>query len=75
MRRFSCWSEVYEHDTFGKIELTWHGEEPTRSHLIAMQSELWTPTEEVEDCLRWARNLQENGVTRAGDGGTSEQTE
>ena len=64
------WSEVYEHDRFGQIEVVWRGELGERSHLIAIQSDLWTPVEEVEDCIRWARNLQCCETGEGGDGGT-----
>ena len=49
------WVEVYEHDEFGEIELTWDGQQPSRTHLIALQADLWTPAEEVDDCLEWAK--------------------
>ena len=56
------WSEVYEHDEFGEIEITWEGPESgVRSFLIAIQPDLWVPAEEVADCLRWARNVQGSG--------------
>ena len=61
------WSEVYEHAEFGEIEIVWSGRAPSRTHLIAIQSDLWTPDEEVADCERWARNLQYGYVTRGGD--------
>ena len=64
------WTEEYEHDEFGSIAIPWDDEEPIRSHLVAMQSEFWTPAEEVEDCLRWARNLQCSDADEGGDGGT-----
>jgi len=62
------WSEVYEHEDFGTIEVSWLGEQKgERAHLVALQSDLWTPVEEVESCIRWARNLQHEDVTRGGD--------
>ena len=64
----SCWSEVYEHAEFGEITVSWLGVASDRTHLIAIQSELWTPAEEVEDCVRWVRNLQDDYMTRDGDG-------
>ena len=61
--------EIYEHDEFGSIELFWADE--FRSHLIAMQSEIFTSAEEVEDCLKWARSLQCSDADEGGDGGTA----
>jgi len=69
VKRVRCWVEVYEHAKYGVINLCWHGEEPDRSRLIALQSDLWTPAEEIADCLEWARNLQVTLVTRGGDAG------
>jgi len=65
------WSEVYEHAEFGEIQVSWLGAAPDRSRLIAMQADLWTPAEEVESCVRWARNLQHDDVTRGGDAVTA----
>ena len=65
------WYEVYEHDEFGEIAITWDGEQGRRTHLVAIQADLWTPAEEVEACVRWARNLQYHGDGEGGDGGTS----
>ncbi len=62
------WTETYEHEEFGEIAVTWFDERPERTHLIAIQADFWTPAEEIEDCLRWARSLQDDDVTRAGDG-------
>ncbi len=57
------WEEVYEHDQYGEISIVWKGGEPTRSHMIAMQSELWTPAEEVQACLKWVREqIEVRGV-------------
>ena len=53
------WIETYEHESYGEIELTWAGSAPDRTRLIALQADLWTPQEEVDDCLRWAaRNIE-----------------
>ncbi len=52
------WIEIYEHAVHGEIALSWQGEEPNRSHLIAIQCDLWTPRSEVDDCLQWAREQE-----------------
>ncbi len=62
------WSEVYEHEEFGEIEVTWNDDPPARTHLMAIQGDLWTPAEEVEDCVRWAQSLQDGYMARDGDG-------
>ena len=49
------WKEIYEHDEFGMIEVSWHGSCPDRARLIAIQPDLWTPADEVADCLKWAK--------------------
>ena len=59
------WTEVYEHDRFGSIEVTWLDRD--RTHLIAIQSELWTPAEEIAACVEWARNLHDGNMTRGGE--------
>jgi len=65
------WVETYEHAEFGEIMVIWQGErDGLRSFLIAIQADLWTPPEEVDDCLKWARDLQHGNVTRGGDAGT-----
>ena len=61
------WSETYEHAEFGEIEVSWLGVAPDRSHLIAMQADLWTPAEEVAACIEWARNVQDGYMTRGDD--------
>ena len=71
MERLRIWCETYEHEEFGEIALSWLGAEGDRSSLIALQSDLWTPVEEVEDCLRWARSLQYSDRCEGGDGGTA----
>ncbi len=56
------WSEVYEHAEFGEIEIHWEGPDPgLRSFLIAIQPDLWVPAEEVADCIKWARNIHQEG--------------
>jgi len=62
---------VYEHDRFGEIKVVWEGDPPERAHLIAIQCDLWTPAEEVEACVKWARNLQSHGSCEGGAGGTA----
>ena len=62
------WSETYEHDEFGEIEVLWSDSVNDRHHLIAICPMLWTPVEEVEACIRWARNLQDDYMARGGDG-------
>ena len=64
------WFEEYEHEEFGEIVVAWDDDEPRRSHLVAISSFLWTPVEEVEACIKWARNLQDDYMTRGGDAGT-----
>ena len=65
------WSEVYEHAEFGTIKISWSGARfGLRSFLIAIEPELWTPAEEVADCIRWARNLQLCEEGEGGDAGT-----
>ena len=59
MEGLVTWEEIYEHDEFGTIVITWDGAEPDRYHMIAMQTEFWTPAEEVAACLLWVRNLSE----------------
>ena len=62
------WSETYEHDDFGEIEVTWEGARSgLRSFLIAIAPEIWTPAEEVAACVEWARNLHDGNMTRGGD--------
>ena len=53
------WSEVYEHPEEGEIEVIWSGSSPERTHLIAIQADLWTTEEAIADCFLWARNLSE----------------
>jgi len=67
------WTEVYEHEEFGEIAVTWHGQQPTRTHLIAIAPMLFVPAEEVEACVRWAQNLQDDYMTRGGDAVTVQQ--
>jgi len=65
------WSEIYEHERFGTIEVTWNDQKPSRTHLIAIQADLWTPADEVAACVEWARNLQDGYMTRGGDAVTA----
>ena len=60
------WSEFYEHEEFGEIQVIWHGLCPDRSSLIAIQPDLWTPAAEVDDCLKWAE-----GTFRARSGNSN----
>ena len=67
MERLRVWCEVYEHIEFGEISLMWLGAWPDRSRLLSLQADLWTPFEEVEDCLKWARNLQDGDILEGGE--------
>ena len=67
----ASWTEIYEHQEFGSIELLWEGVRPERVRLLSLQSEFFTPAEEIEACLEWAWNLQDEDMTRAGDGDES----
>ena len=73
MDRLRIWIEVYEHEEFGEIQLTWLGEAPDRSSLIALQFDLWTLVDEVEDCLKWARSLQRCETGESGDAVMAEE--
>ena len=63
-----CWSETYEHAEFGEIKITWLGVAPSRTRLLAIEPDLWTPAAEVAACIEWARNLQYGAMARDGDG-------
>ena len=66
------WHEEYEHEEFGEIIVCWMGKQPDRSHLIAIQCDLWTPAAEVAACIKWARNLHGCETLEGGDGGTAQ---
>ena len=59
------YTEEYEHAEFGEIAVTWSDRD--RTHLIAIQADFWTPVEEITACIKWARNLQHEAMTRGGD--------
>ena len=62
------WFEIYQHEDFGEIVVTWNDRPGTRAHLTAIQGDLWTPAEELADCVRWAQSLQDDYMARDGDG-------
>ena len=55
MKRLILREEVYEHEVHGTIEVLWDMTDPETPHLIALQADSWTPEEEVQDFMRWAR--------------------
>ena len=58
-------NEQYDHEEYGTITVVW--DSPMRTHLIAMEVDLFTPAEEIADCIRWAWDLQHDASTRGGD--------
>ena len=48
-------SEVYEHDDYGSMVLTWLVGPGHERKLVAVQPGLFTPAEEVQALLDWAK--------------------